>query len=110
MLSLKSYGLLGKRVIRLTVNSGLEHHDKVPPLPCIFYCAPYGDLFFCLNCTSVDKPVLINVKIGWPHHKTHVLTIKIHDLIITTHGLITVYSDLQLTCSWTLSGQSKSEL
>ncbi len=53
-----------------------------------------GTSFCGLNSTSVDKPVLINVKIGWPHDKTHVLTIKIHDLTITTHGPITVYSDL----------------
>ncbi len=70
------------------------YDNKVPPLPCIFYCVPYGDLFCGLNSTSVDKPVLINVKIECPHHKTHVLTIKIHDLTITTHGPITVYSDL----------------
>ncbi len=53
-----------------------------------------GTSFWGLNSTSVDKPLLINVKIGWPHHKTHVLTIKIHDLTITTHAHITVYSDL----------------
>ncbi len=94
MLSLKSYCLLGKRVIQLTVNSGQVNHEKVPPLPCIFYCVPYGDICCGLNSTSVDKPVLINFKIGWPHHKTHVLTIKIHDLTITTHGPITEYSDL----------------
>ncbi len=50
---------------------------------------------FCgINSTSVDKTVRINIKIEWPHHKTHVLTIKFHDLTITTHGPITEYSDL----------------
>ncbi len=53
-----------------------------------------GTSYCGVNSPSVDKPVLINIKIGWPHHTTHVLTIKILDLTIITHGPITVYSDL----------------
>ncbi len=61
----------------------------------VFSSVSFMGTSFCgLNSTSVDKPLLINVKFGWPHHKTHVLTIKIHDLTITTHVPITVYSDL----------------
>ncbi len=53
MLSLKSYCLLGKWVIQLTLNSGPVYHDKVPPLPCIFYCVPYRDLFFVVSIVIV---------------------------------------------------------
>ncbi len=95
MLSLKSYCLHVKGVIQLTVNNGLVNHDKVSPFQYIFSIVSLMGTFLCgFNSTSVDKPVLINIKIGWPHHKTHVLTIKIHDLTTTTHGPITVYSDL----------------
>ncbi len=94
MISLKSYCFLGKQVIQLNMNSGLVNPDKVPPLTCIFIVSLMGTSCCGLNSTSVDKPVLKNIKIGWPDHKIHVLIIKINDLIITKHGPITVYSDL----------------
>ncbi len=83
MLGLKSYCLVGKCVIQLTVNNGLAKHDKVPPPQCIFYYVPDEDLF--LWPSSAHKCVaslLYNSdwKLYNPAIKLKGPTIKIHDL------------------------------